>query len=616
MSKRRQRTYQVMGIPDPAGGAPEGWTALGSFSPADHPRVVEALSERRIRGILRLLEMPGLFAESRSYLHGCLFHAYADFLIQQRHDQPTRRDGIGYGHALKGHSPDLAGYLAYLAEKAPGLAAFLRAPLPFCLREVERQRHTLIVAGSGAGKSVLMNALIHADRNRPRPPTSILIDPHGDLGEDVARSRALRDRETLVYLDPAFAPSHRFTVNFFDVRPSTPEERRSGRLSDEKIDRLAQIGVGIFEMIAGGEGSMTLNMRTLLYPCLCVLLDIQAGEHPYSIADLARFMDDARNEDLVARGQRARHQAHRIFFDPGPGGESGFHARSFRTTKLALYTRIQSLLNSRIFCDLAIGDGTSTIDLEDAINSRRAIVFNIAKNKVGDEVAVTFGKFLVGLIQAYCMLRPQNQRVPVYLYLDEFHNFVSPSIKELFTELRKFALHLTIAQQYEGQEGNRDIATAIAANTAVKIVGRTADPGSAVKMATKVLVDEADIRRLKIGQFFIRAGGDLTCKLQVPADLLAPENRLGTAEWQAFRDRQLATHYRPRRSPQEAEDGVSEPETPDEAQTPLSGLPGASGGAPVGASSTPESPPPAPENVTVIPPSKNRRPKFRLPGQS
>ena len=80
------------------------------------------------------------------------------------------------------------------------------------------------------------------------------------------------------------------------------------------------------------------------------------------------------------------------------------------------------------------------------------MVFNIAEIKAGDKAAAPpeFSRAHPGRLHA----PPQIHGVPVYLYLDEFHNFVSPSIKELFTELRKFALHLTIAQQYEGQEGN------------------------------------------------------------------------------------------------------------------------------------------------------------------
>lgn len=621
--KRRALAYRVMGVPDPAAGLPGGWTVLGRFRPADHAAVVRALSERRLKGILKILDMPGLLWESRQYLNECRYHTFDDFLLEQKYDSPTRREGVGYGQALRRLPPDLAGYLTYLGEKAPPLAAFLQKPLPYSLSQTERQRHTLIVAGSGAGKSVLLNALVHADRRGKPPPTTVLIDPHGDLAADVARSRLLNDRAQLVYFDPT-VPGSRCTVNFFDVRAQTQAEKTSGRLADSTIDRIAQIGVGVLEMIAGGEGSMTLNMRTLLYPCLCVLLDRRKGERPYSIADLARFFDDTRNDDLIARGQQSRFLSHREFFAGEPGSEgTGFHARSFRTTKQALATRLQSLLNSQLFCELAIGNGWSSIDLPALLQSRAVLVFAIGKNQVGDEVAVSFGKFLVGMIQAYCMLRPPEARVPVQLYLDEFHNFVSPAVKELFTELRKFGLHLTIAQQYEGQEGNRDIATAIAANTAVKIVGRTADPATSVKMASKVFVEETDVRNLKIGEFFVRAGNAPTCKLQIPDYFVRPEHRLSESEWRQFcAGQQLhspagGSTPMPSRAPQRPSqrvEGVARAKSPTEDKTPLRASPeGEKQGEARHAS---DSPAPgtrsSPAGSEQKPP---RRPSHRLPGR-
>lgn len=602
-AKRRQITYRLLGLPDPADGIPAGWTELGSFRPADHLTVVESLSERRLKGIMILLEWPDLFPENRAFLYDRLFHTYGDFLVSLKHDQPTRKDGITYGHSLKRYSADLAGYLAYLQDKAPELAEFLQSPLRFLIRDRERQRHTLIIGSSGAGKSVLMNTLIHAERAAETPPTTILLDPHGDLAEDVGRSRRLPGRQELIYLDPGDGSAPGFTVNFFDVPLRTPREQATGRLEDATIDRLAQVGTGILEMLAGGEGSMTLNMRTLLYPCLCTLLDRPPEQTPASLADLARFMDDSQNTALVERGRRSRFAAHRAFFAGGADGESGFQARSFRTTKMALYTRIQSLVNSQLFCDLAIGDGHSTIDLAEAIDSRRLLLVNLDKTRLGEEVAVTVGKFLVGLIMAHAMARPQGRRTPVHLYLDEFHHFVSPSIKAAFTELRKFGLHLTIAQQYEGQEGNSEIARAIANNTNVKMIGRTTDPGSAARLAGQLLVGEDDVRRLQIGQFYVRAGGGPSFKVSIPPDLLRPEARLSASAWARFAAAEAAARKRRPQRPETAATGS------DGGQGARRSSRGAEG--PQRAATGPS----APERDGERERTGKRRPKFRLPGE-
>ena len=154
--KRRQRTYALLGMPDPAtvsvpsASAPpwtergireleQGWIEVGSFRAGDDPDLVEALAERRLKGIGMLLDLPGLYPEVRSYLHQCQFHSYQDFLLSLRHARPTRREGVQYGTSLDRHRADMAGYLDYLQEKAPGLARFLSEPLPFAVQNENNQ---------------------------------------------------------------------------------------------------------------------------------------------------------------------------------------------------------------------------------------------------------------------------------------------------------------------------------------------------------------------------------------------------------------------------------------------------------------------------------------------
>jgi hypothetical protein len=55
--------------------------------------------------------------------------------------------------------------------------------------------------------------------------------------------------------------------------------------------------------------------------------------------------------------------------------------------------------------------------------------------------------------------------VPVHLFIDEFQNYIAPSIAEILSESRKFGLHLTMAQQYLGQRMDAEFRRGILANT-------------------------------------------------------------------------------------------------------------------------------------------------------
>ena len=46
---------------------------------------------------------------------------------------------------------------------------------------------------------------------------------------------------------------------------------------------------------------------------------------------------------------------------------------------------------------------------------------------------------------------PEAQRRPFFLYVDEFHSFTTEALSEMLSELRKYALSITLANQYLGQ---------------------------------------------------------------------------------------------------------------------------------------------------------------------
>ncbi|MBO7505546.1 TraM recognition domain-containing protein [bacterium] len=46
---------------------------------------------------------------------------------------------------------------------------------------------------------------------------------------------------------------------------------------------------------------------------------------------------------------------------------------------------------------------------------------------------------------------PESERVPHYLYVDEFQNYVSKSFESILSEARKYKVGLVVAHQYIDQ---------------------------------------------------------------------------------------------------------------------------------------------------------------------
>lgn len=255
----------------------------------------------------------------------------------------------------------------------------------------------------------------------------VVTDPHGDLSEELLGLRICKaQKERIVYIDPYLSKRQTPTINPFDIYDK----------SEENIDLLTQELVRVFKELLPNH--LSLQMEAVLTPCIATVLRKQNG----SLSMLQRFMDDEKNADLIAAGLKSPNPSHQSFF------AQAFQKTDYRVTKLAIYTRIQSLLNHRVFREMI--DGKSTINLKKCIDSKKIIIFNLAQGKMGSEVSSTYGKFVIALVTSIALKRayqPKFLRVPTYLFIDEFHNYLTESIEKIFAETRKYRLHLVVANQ-------------------------------------------------------------------------------------------------------------------------------------------------------------------------
>jgi len=70
-----------------------------------------------------------------------------------------------------------------------------------------------------------------------------------------------------------------------------------------------------------------------------------------------------------------------------------------------------------------------------------------------------------------------SARTPFYLYIDEFHNFVTPSLATILSGARKYNLALILAHQEMQQLGNRDsdVTSAVISNPYARVCFRLGD---------------------------------------------------------------------------------------------------------------------------------------------
>ena len=114
------------------------------------------------------------------------------------------------------------------------------------------------------------------------------------------------------------------------------------------------------------------------------------------------------------------------------------------------------------------------------MDGRKILLAKLSQGGIGEENAHLLGSLLVAKIAQAAMSRQDEEaagRVPFFLYMDEFHHFITPSIATILSGARKYGLGLTLAHQEMRQLKSRseEIASAVLGNVYTRVVFRVGE---------------------------------------------------------------------------------------------------------------------------------------------
>ncbi len=308
------------------------------------------------------------------------------------------------------------------------------------LTDRDRLRHVYVLGATGTGKSTLLLNMALQDIRDGKGVC--LIDPHGDLYEELLRhmprARWQQQRDVVLF-DPTDL-EHPVGLNFFECRSPYPDVERS-----LLINELLAILDMLYDLHLTGGPMFEQYMRNALR----LLLD--AGED-YTMVDLPLvFESDAFRHHLLARCSDPavvgfwRGQAERA------GGEAALtNMAPYITSKLNQFTG-NPLLRA------ILGQSRSTIDLRQCMDEGKVLLVNLAKGQLSSLDSYLLGMLLIGMIFRAALGRgelPPARRRPWHVYIDEFQNFLTPSIGQMLSEARKYGLALVLANQHMTQLKN------------------------------------------------------------------------------------------------------------------------------------------------------------------
>jgi hypothetical protein len=323
------------------------------------------------------------------------------------------------------------------------------------LAQADRATHLYVIGATRSGKTKFLEFLIQQDIAATDDHGFGVIDPHGDLIEDSKgmlavfahqhRESSLCDR--VVLIDPLH-PHLTATFN--------PLERLPGTSAAEQAQEL----IACFKKI--WADAWGVRMEDLMRHSLIAL-----SEAGLTLAHVPRFLRDPdfRHEALQKVDHPLAQEYFRSFDRLTPRAQAEWAGPVMhKVNALLADERIRQLLSHP----------QSSFNLRDILDRRLILLVKLDKGKLKD-AADLLGSLILAKLQMAAFSRsdlPQSQRIPFYLYIDEFQDFATETFGVLLSEAAKYRLALIMAHQTLHGQVPAELRSIILGNTGLQVCFR------------------------------------------------------------------------------------------------------------------------------------------------
>lgn len=308
--------------------------------------------------------------------------------------------------------------------------------MPIYFSKKDRWRHQYVLWKSGWGKSVYIGYLARQDVRNGE--WLCVIDPHGDLVEDVLAYAPKERAKDITIFDPADTERPMW-LNMLEVISDDPDARK------REMDRAAMDATEIFIKIFGDEIFGPRIQHYFRNGCLTLMEDTEDG---WTLIDVPRlFVDDA---FMKYKTSKIKNPVVKSFWDHE-------YANTWDREKQEMIPYFSSkfwpfITNTTI--RNIIGQPKSAFNLRQLMDDQKVLLVNLSKGKIWALNAQLLWLIFVSKINMAAMSRadiPQEERKDFYLYVDEFQNFATETFWEILSEARKYKLALIMAHQFIAQ---------------------------------------------------------------------------------------------------------------------------------------------------------------------
>lgn len=346
------------------------------------------------------------------------------------------------------------------------------------LNAEHRSRHTYVIGASGTGKSTLLLNMIVQDMRNGQGVG--VLDPHGDLIDQVLGYVPTDRVKDVVLLDPSDAE---FPLGFNILSAHSELEK----------NLLASDLAAVFRRLSTSWGD---QMTAVLGNAVLAMLESDRGG---TLIDLRRFLAE---KDFRQEYLRSVRDPETVYYF-----EKEFSLLR-GNPQASILTRLNTFLRPKPI-RLMVAQKENRLDFAQIMNDGKIFLAKLAQGLIGEENSYLLGALLVTKFHQLAMGRQElvaSARRNFWLYIDEFHHFVTPSLASLLSGARKYRLGLILAHQELRQLWDQDtaVASAVVTNPATRICFRVGD-FDAKKLAEGFsYFDQRDLQSLGTGEAVCR----------------------------------------------------------------------------------------------------------------
>ncbi len=296
--------------------------------------------------------------------------------------------------------------------------------VPVWIYDEDRLKHLYVIGKTGTGKSRFLTSLMIDDLKQGK--WMWIIDPHGDLIEDIMEHIPENRIKDVIIFDPT-DEKFPFCFNPLDVK------------SNESKQVLAKWFIDIFKKFFWSNWNSKLEH--VLRMIFLALLDKPNS----TLFDIIRALTDKDfRYDMI---EIIEDDVVRNFWT----NEFAWWSQQFNTEAIMpILNKVWQLLSIDILKNI-FASHENKLDFREMMDNSKILLVKLPKWKLQEEIMWFLGAMFVTKIYQAAMWRQwiaRHERIPFFLYVDEFQNFATETFNEILSEARKYGLSLTVAHQF------------------------------------------------------------------------------------------------------------------------------------------------------------------------